>query len=247
VAATADVSISKSASSPRAIGSAFTYSIVVHNNGPATATSVIVQDNYPSSVLAQSTSAECNFQPGNSIRCVIPSLGAGVSKTLVLRVVPTTNGTLTNTATVISLPADPVPSNNATTINSSVPGLRASRDEESTIHLQYRTTLDLSPRTERVHGHIVVNGAVSFELDGSGVQEHQFEARRGVNRFEASIDRDAKVHGSWRFEFGASADLVRGSLRVESGAVLSIGSDSVVFAVGDGQPAIRFSLECANP
>lgn len=244
MAATADVSITKSASSPRTVGQLFTYTISVHNNGPATATSLIMTDNYPSSVTASSASPECNFQGGNQLRCVLSSLAPGATKNLVLRVAPNSNGTLTNSANVISLPADPNASNNSTTINSAVPGLQASSTEETTIPLTYRTSLGVSRKDGRAQGNIIVNESSSHVIDNSGPQQEQMTGRPGTNRIDAYVvESGSDLHGSWRFEFGGSASFVRGSLRVTSGEVVSLDGETVIFAVGSGKSPLRFTFE----
>lgn len=122
----ADLSITKTDSpDPVNTGSNVTYTIVVTNNGPATAQSVVVTDNLPGTVTfvscLSSGTGVCGGS-GNNRTITFSSLASGASATITL--VATANsasGTIiTNTATVSSSTNDPTPANNSSTATTAV-------------------------------------------------------------------------------------------------------------------------------
>jgi len=122
----ADLSITKTDSpDPVTTGADVTYTIVVTNNGPATAQSVAVADSLPGTVTFGSCSSSgtgvCGGS-GNNRTITFSSLASGASATITL--VATANsasGTIiTNTATVSSSTDDPTPANNSSTATTAV-------------------------------------------------------------------------------------------------------------------------------
>ncbi len=112
----ADLRIIKSASAPAVtVGSALTYTLVVSNLGPNTATGVTVRDTLPPGVTLISTS-----QPGwqgsvanGIITWTTGSLAAGASSALTITVLaPGSPGNITNVSTVTSNTPDTNPGNN---------------------------------------------------------------------------------------------------------------------------------------
>jgi uncharacterized repeat protein (TIGR03803 family) len=97
-------------------GGSVTYTVVVSNAGPSTASNVSVLDPLPTGVTAFSWSGNGKTnQPGalsNSIATLAP--GASVTYTVVATISPSATGSLSNTATV-STSNDPVTSNNTAT------------------------------------------------------------------------------------------------------------------------------------
>jgi uncharacterized repeat protein (TIGR01451 family) len=118
----ADLSISKSDSpDPVIAGNQLNYTINVRNNGPATATDVVVTDELPAGVVFLSSSIPCTESFG-TLTCEIDDLvdGEVASFTIQVRVpadflsnlgVSTTN--ITNTASVEGTELDPDSSNNS--------------------------------------------------------------------------------------------------------------------------------------
>ena len=99
--ATADVGVVMSAPSSPGVGSAFTYSIVVTNHGPATATNVRMDDVLPAQVSFQSASplSACSYLNGaTKVSCNIGTMTNGASITLSISVIRDASGTFTNTA-----------------------------------------------------------------------------------------------------------------------------------------------------
>jgi len=110
----ADVSITKTAApNPVAVGGTLTYTLIVQNNGPATAIGVVVTDVLPSTVTLLSASASSGTCSGTTtITCV--GLTASPT-TIVISVRANAPGSLSNTASVSSSTTDPVPGNNSAT------------------------------------------------------------------------------------------------------------------------------------
>ena len=107
---------------PVVAGSNVTYTIAVTNQGPSTATGVIVNDPLPAPVTVLSTNAT-QGTISISNRTLIWTLGTltnGANATLTIVAATTTNGTLTTTATVPATQADPNPANNSATATTTV-------------------------------------------------------------------------------------------------------------------------------
>src|SRR5262249_28036227 len=84
------------------------------------AASVTVSDTLPSGVTFQSASAPCTFSSG-TVGCVLGSIAAGSGyPPITLMVVPTTTGTVVNSATVAIFGTDPVPGNNTSSATTAV-------------------------------------------------------------------------------------------------------------------------------
>jgi uncharacterized repeat protein (TIGR01451 family) len=114
-----DLVLTESASpNPVAAGLTLTYTLTVTNNGPATATGVVVTDALPATVTFNSVSASqgtCTNVDG-VVTCSLGSLASNAVATVTINVVPNVPGSLTNTAAVTALTADPVSSNNTATV-----------------------------------------------------------------------------------------------------------------------------------
>jgi conserved repeat domain len=104
---------------PVTLGSTLTYTLTVHNNGPATATGVTVTDNLPSSVTFVSASAGCT-NVANVVTCTIGTLANGATATATINVTVNAVGTVTNTATATGNEPDPDPSNGRSSVGTNV-------------------------------------------------------------------------------------------------------------------------------
>ena len=124
----ADLMITNSASpNPVLAGANITYTVVVTNNGPASASSVTFTEAIPANttfVSAGVTSGTAGWTcppPTSSISCTIPTFAAGASTTFTVIVkvnAGTASGTvITDTANVSSATSDPNPSSNSATAN----------------------------------------------------------------------------------------------------------------------------------
>ena len=118
---TADLSIAKSAN-PTSVGAAqnLTYTLTVTNNGPATATGVVVTDTLPGTVTFVSASAGCS-ESGGTVTCTTASLANGANVQFTITVIaPGALGSISNTASVTSNAIDANSSDDSVTLVTTV-------------------------------------------------------------------------------------------------------------------------------
>ncbi len=118
----ADISITKTATpDPVTVGGNLTYTVVVSNSGPASASNIVMTDALPSGVTlvaVSTTQGSCN---GTSvITCNLGTLNSGATATVTIIVSPSSTGSLTNTAIVGGGIDDPDGTNNTTTSTTTV-------------------------------------------------------------------------------------------------------------------------------
>ena len=112
--ASADVSVAKShAPAQPVVGQNLTYTLTATNNGPSTATNVLLTDTLPAGLTFVSVgdSDRC-LRSGSTITCRVTALAAGASVSFPIVVQPTVAQPITNTATVSADQSDPVQANN---------------------------------------------------------------------------------------------------------------------------------------
>ena len=128
-APSADLGLSKSGSpNPVLTGNNLTYTILLHNFGPSTASTVQVSDPLPPQTTFQScatTAGTCTSPAvgtNGTVRVDIPSLGSGgdVTITIVVAVNAPGGGSVTNTVNVTSVTPDPVTTNNSASATTTV-------------------------------------------------------------------------------------------------------------------------------
>jgi uncharacterized repeat protein (TIGR01451 family) len=86
---------------PVYLGDKLTYTLGVRNNGPDTATSVVVTDSLPSDVSFVSATTDHGTCNGDRlVTCQLGTLAAGAATTITVVVRPTATGKITNTAVV---------------------------------------------------------------------------------------------------------------------------------------------------
>lgn len=111
----ADLAITKTASADTlVVGSPLTYTIVVANNGPITATGVVLTDNLPAEVTLVSAahgSPSCVVTDG-TVTCTLPDLVSGQSVTVTIETTAATAATVTNSASVSAQEPDNDTANN---------------------------------------------------------------------------------------------------------------------------------------
>src|SRR5260221_12374131 len=86
------------------VGSNLVYTIVVSNQGPSTATGVVVTDALPSGltfVSAQTTQGTTGTN-GNTVTCNVGNLSSNATATVTITAAATSSGTVTNTARATS-------------------------------------------------------------------------------------------------------------------------------------------------
>lgn len=122
----ADVSVTVVAdNTPTGIGDPFNYTITANNNGPGTATNVVVTDVLPATVELVSTNASAGTVTGTStVTWNIPTLPPSTSNTLTITVKPTQLGVIQNTVTIASSQTDNVPANNTAAAPKEIVGLK---------------------------------------------------------------------------------------------------------------------------
>lgn len=110
-------------------GKSITYTIALKNSGPNDATGVEVGDMLPSGTTFASISAPSDFTcltpvAGNAgpVKCTAMSLANGASRTiqLVVKLVGSTKGAVSNTAAAVSSVSDPQTNNNSATVTLNV-------------------------------------------------------------------------------------------------------------------------------
>jgi uncharacterized repeat protein (TIGR01451 family) len=114
----ADMAIVKTATpNPVSQGETLTYTLVVTNNGPASATNVTVADTLPTSVTYSSvitTTGTCS-EAGGSVTCLLGTMANAGTATIAIVTNAGTPGVVSNTATVTADQTDPNPANNSST------------------------------------------------------------------------------------------------------------------------------------
>ncbi len=125
VTASADLAITKSGPATVVAAGSVSYSLVVVNNGPSDAANLSVADTLPAGVTFVSASGAgwaCSNVGNVSATCTRAALAAGATAPTITIVVtaPTQAGSLSNTASVASTTADPVPANNTSTVVTTV-------------------------------------------------------------------------------------------------------------------------------
>jgi uncharacterized repeat protein (TIGR01451 family) len=124
----ADLKLTNSAPGSVKSGSTLTYTIVVDNLGPDTASSLTISDNTPTGTTFNSvtiTNGKCTSPaPGSSgsVKCTLASLAAGasVTETLVINVTAPPGSTISDKASVTSKTFDPNTKNNSAIAKTSV-------------------------------------------------------------------------------------------------------------------------------
>ena len=168
-----DVQIAKTGPSVVTRGENFTYTLTVTNNGPATATGVVVTDVLPSGLTFVSTSAECQNLNG-IVTCQAGTIAAAQSRAFSVTVVAPavgscTQASVTNTATVTSSGTDNNVGNNSSSLTTQVNCPNAQLGCIDVIKETYDTNGNvLTPVTQ-----------FTFNLDGSrtAVNDGQGRAR----------------------------------------------------------------------
>ncbi len=118
--ANVDLAITKVDSvDPATAGGPLNYTIVVTNNGPSTATNVVVTDTLPSTLTFGSGNSTVGTvtNTGNAVTANVGTLASGASATITLNttVASTATGTITNTANVTATENETNTTNNAAT------------------------------------------------------------------------------------------------------------------------------------
>jgi uncharacterized repeat protein (TIGR01451 family) len=116
VPASADLSLTMTDSAdPIPFGQSFNYVLTGHNAGPVAATGVVITDTLPAGLSISSVTspgADCSVV-NQTVTCPIGTLAVNASATVTVSVRAMVAGVVTNTASIASTLADPVPGNNS--------------------------------------------------------------------------------------------------------------------------------------
>ncbi|MCA9127805.1 MAG: DUF11 domain-containing protein [Planctomycetales bacterium] len=120
-----DLAVTKTeGSDPVAAGGTLSYTIVVTNNGPSTATNVVVTDTLPTSLTFSSGTSTVGTvtNVGNAVTVNVGTLASGASATITVNtaVSSTASGTISNTVSVTGTETDTVSGNNSATETTSI-------------------------------------------------------------------------------------------------------------------------------
>ena len=118
----AELAITKSDSpDPVAAGQTLTYTLSAINNGPSTATGVVITDTLPAGITFISVSSGCS-ETGGAVTCTMGSLASGGSMQyrVVVAVPAALTGTLTNQAGINGNETDPNPANNTAVVTTTI-------------------------------------------------------------------------------------------------------------------------------
>jgi len=124
VNAAADLAVTKSDSpDPVVVSTNLTYNITVVNNGPSTATAVVLTDTLPGTVTFVSATpgqGTCT-QAAGIVTCPLGAINSGANATVAIVVTaPSTPGNISNTASATGAEADPTAANNSNTQGTTV-------------------------------------------------------------------------------------------------------------------------------
>lgn len=115
-----DLAVTKADSAdPVGAGGTLTYTVVVTNNGPSTATNVVVSDVLPSDLtfVSGNTTTGSVSNAGGTVTATVGTLASGASATITINttVATTATGTISNTVTATGTETDTVSTNNSAT------------------------------------------------------------------------------------------------------------------------------------
>ena len=109
------------------------------------------------------------------------------------------------------------------------------------------SSLELQPQDNGAKGFVRFNDAPDAAAIVGAPQQFLVPGRGGENVVEANLRGGPASSGQWRFDFRGTDGFEPGSLRVDSGRVLAVDGQSVVFQVrGSQSPPIRFRYRLAG-
>ena len=221
-----DVGIVKTDSSdPVVAGGTLTYTITVTNNGPSTATNVVVTDPLPTGLTFTSGTASNGgtvANANNTVTATIPTLASGASATItvVTAVSATATGTLTNTATVDTTEPDTV------------------------------TTNDSSTQTTAIAVPTTVSGTVFRDIDRDNVQDAGEPGLQGIvvtlagtDALGAAVNRTATTNANGEYSF---TNVLPGNYSISRPAALGDGTTSPGTSGGTAGPTAITNITLGN-
>jgi uncharacterized repeat protein (TIGR01451 family) len=178
---------------PVLLGDQLSYTLGVRNNGPDTATNVVVTDSLPSDVTFVSVSTpQGTCSGGQVVSCRLGTMPAGASLSIAVVVRPTATGTITNTAVVAGTETESNTANNTATADTLVNGrptpsvCYALSVRPSALTVGHRTLVTV---LVRARGKGIAR--VRVTLKGAGIDRHARTNARGAARLMVK----ARKHG----------------------------------------------------
>lgn len=116
---TADLAVSQTATpNPASANSPMVFNVVVTNNGPSSATNVVLTDTLPAATFnsASASQGSCAPPSGGVLTCNLGTIASGANATVAINVTPTSAGSVTNQASVAASETDPNTSNNTSSL-----------------------------------------------------------------------------------------------------------------------------------
>jgi PKD repeat protein len=112
------------------------------------------------------------------------------------------------------------------------------RSASTLTEVSFQSQLELPAGTG---AQIALNQSETVAAVAPAPQQLRARARAGENVLEARLLAESAEPGTWKFDFRGAPGFARGSLRVDSGEVLTLDGESVVFRVtGTPGAPIRF-------
>lgn len=181
----ADLAMSKDGPQLVQPGAAFSYALVVTNNGPDPAANVVVSDALPAGVTLTGVPSGCAAS-GGTVTCELASLAAGATAAFTLEVTaPDAEGELVNTATVASDTDDGVPGNDSDTVTTEVSA--AAPDEAPTLSLAAHPSAAASRSARPGDDGVTALRLVASAGDGEAVAIRRLSISYTVERGAAGI------------------------------------------------------------
>jgi uncharacterized repeat protein (TIGR01451 family) len=233
-AAPADLGLTVTSSSPSLLaGSELTYTAIVVNNGPFTATSAILTNVLPANVeyVRSSTTKGTVGFAANTVTAQLGDLANGEAATVTIVVKPRTEGTLVNTFRVMGTQLDPNPDNDMSTVTTTVtnaPGTLSFAMSNFQVNESAGQAIITVNRSAGTKGIVNVNYAAA---PGTAVNGVNFTATSGTltfadgetsKTFSVAILQDGVVTGPLTVNLSLSTATGGAGIGVPSTAVLTI-------------------------
>ena len=161
----ADLSLALSAApNPVTVGQTLTYTLNVSNAGPSVATGTVLSDSLPagvSFVSAQPSQGSCSSTA--TLTCSLGTLAVGSNASVVIQVIPSAAGSLTDTASVTSSVADPNAANNSASVTVDAVSRPAAREADLSL------ASDAPPRIRSTVGQTLT---YTLNVSNAGPSDH---------------------------------------------------------------------------
>jgi len=243
----ADLAVTKRASAdPVKAGASLDYVVTVTNLTGSTATGVKMVDTLPVGYQFSDTAGASCTLTGITVTCDLGTLDVGKQVNItIFGSAPTAVGSITNRASVSGNEPDPDLKNNDFSLMTQV-NLRAEPLEPTALATTFTSFLGVGPFDGSSRGEVRLNDATLAVTDSSAPFDHRLSGRAGENGVEAHLTSEAGASGFWRFDFSGAPHFVAGSIRVETGEVISLDAYTVVFGVSGragGRIKFRYRLQ----